>query len=83
VAATRWIPGTGPQPGNAATAEPAVRIAASGKLNPLKKTTFYDLRVSEFTSALSLVRGETGTTFRRLKIEETESELCEQVAALG
>ena len=35
----------------------------SAKLNLLKKTTFYNLRVSEFTSALSLVRGETGTRF--------------------
>ena len=50
--------------------------AVSGKLNLLKKTTFYDLRVSEFTSALSLVRGETGTTFRRLRIEETEAMNC-------
>ena len=48
----------------------------SGKLNLLKKTTFYDLRVSEFTSALSLVRGETGTRFRRLRIEETEAMNC-------
>jgi hypothetical protein len=48
----------------------------SAKLNLLKKTTFYDLRVSEFTSALSLVRGETGTTFRRLRIEETEAMNC-------
>ena len=48
----------------------------SGKLNLLKKTTFYDLRVSEFTSALSLVRGETGTKFRRLRIEETEAMNC-------
>ncbi len=54
----------------------AVRTAVSGKLNLLKKTTFYDLRVSEFTSALSLVRGETGTTFRRLRIEETEAMNC-------
>ena len=29
-----------------------------------------------FTSALSLVRGETGTTFRRLRIEETEAMNC-------
>ena len=48
----------------------------SAKLNLLKKTTFYNLRVSEFTSALSLVRGETGTTFRRLRIEETEAMNC-------
>ena len=48
----------------------------SVKLNLLKKTTFYNLRVSEFTSALSLVRGETGTTFRRLRIEETEAMNC-------
>ena len=54
----------------------ARRLAVSGKLNPLEKTTFYDLRVSEFTSALSLVRGETGTTFRRLRIEETEAMNC-------
>jgi hypothetical protein len=54
----------------------AVRTAVSGKLNLLKKTTFYDLRVSEFTSALSLVRGETDTTFRRLRIEETEAMNC-------
>jgi len=53
-----------------------LRTAVSGKLNLLKKTTFYDLRVSEFTSALSLVRGETGTTFRRLRIEETEAINC-------
>ena len=48
----------------------------SAKLNLLKKTTFYNLRVSEFTSALSLVRGETGTAFRRLRIEETEAMNC-------
>jgi hypothetical protein len=42
----------------------------------LKKTTFYNLRVSEITSALSLVRGETGTTLRRLRIEETEAINC-------
>jgi len=48
----------------------------SAKLNLLEKTTFYNLRVSEFTSALSLVRGETGTTFRRLRIEETEAMNC-------
>src|ERR1700730_11422284 len=48
----------------------------SAKLNLLKKTTFYNLRVSEFTSALSLVRGETGTTLRRLRIEETEAMNC-------
>jgi len=48
----------------------------SAKLNLLKKTTFYNLRVSEFTSALSLVRGETGTTFQRLRIEETEAMNC-------
>ena len=53
-----------------------LRTAVSGKLNLLKKTTFCDLRVSEFTSALSLVRGETGTTFRRLRIEETEAMNC-------
>ena len=53
-----------------------LRTAVSGKLNLLKKTTFYDLRVSEFTSALSLVRGETRTTFRRLRIEETEAMNC-------
>ncbi len=29
-----------------------------------------------FTSALSLVRGETITTFRRLRIEETEAMNC-------
>lgn len=48
----------------------------SAKLNLLKKTTFYNLRVSQFTSALSLVRGETGTTFRRSRIEETEAMNC-------
>ena len=53
-----------------------LRTAVSGKLNLLKKTTFYDLRVSEFTSALSLVRGETITRFRRLRIEETEAMNC-------
>ncbi len=54
----------------------AIRTVVSGKLNPFEKTTFYNLRVSEFTSALSLVRGETGTTFRRLRIEETEAMNC-------
>src|SRR5271165_4086706 len=58
---------------NGKTAEPRGTDRVSGKLNLLKKTTFYDLRVSEFTSALSLARGETGTTFRRLRIEETEA----------
>jgi hypothetical protein len=53
-----------------------LRTAVSGKLNPLKKTTFYDLRVSVFTSALSLVRRETGATFRRLRIEETNAMNC-------
>jgi len=53
-----------------------LRTAVSGKLNLLKKTTFYDLRVSEFTSALSLLRWETGTTFRRLRIEETAAMNC-------
>jgi hypothetical protein len=50
--------------------------AGSGKLNLLQKTTFYDLRVSEFTSALSLVRRGTGTTFWRLRIEETDAMNC-------
>jgi hypothetical protein len=54
----------------------AVRTAVTGKLNPLEKTTFYDLRVSVFTSALSLVRGETIITFSRLRIEETELMNC-------
>ena len=65
--------------------ENGLRTAVSGKLNLLrKKTTFYNLRVSEFTSALSLVRGETGTTFRRFKDRRDRiNELYEQVAALG
>jgi hypothetical protein len=54
----------------------ALRTAVPGKLNLLKKTTFYDLRVSELTSALSLVRGETITRFRRLRIEETAAMNC-------
>ena len=56
--------------------QPGGTNRVSAKLNLLKKTTFYNLRVSEFTSALSLVRGETGTTFRRLRIEETEAMNC-------
>src|SRR5208337_2160042 len=61
-----------------------LRTAVSGKLNLLKKTTFYDLRVSEFTSALSLVRGGNRYNVSEVKDRRDRSnELYEQVAALA
>jgi hypothetical protein len=60
-----------------------LRTAVSAKLNLLKKTTFYNLRVSQFTSALSLVRGETVQRSEVNDRRDRSNELYEQVAALA
>jgi hypothetical protein len=84
VAATRWIPETPPQPGNAATAERAVRTAVSGKLNSLEKTTFYDFRVSDVYKCPVFGAKRNDYNVSEVKHRRDRSnELYEQVAALG
>ena len=56
----------------------------SVKLNLLKKTTFYNLRVSEFTSAPVFGARGNGYDVSEVKDRRDRSnELYEQVAALG
>jgi hypothetical protein len=66
---------------------PAVRTAVAGKLNLLKKTTFYDLRVSQFTSVYKCpVFGARGNMYNVSEVKDRRdrsNESYEQVAALG
>jgi hypothetical protein len=66
---------------------PPVRTAVSAKLNLLKKTTFYNLRVSEFTRVYKCpVFGARRNGYGVSEVKdrrERSNELYEQVAALG
>src|SRR5271166_3686202 len=61
-----------------------LRTAVSGKLNVLKKTTFYDLRVSDVYKCP--VFGARGNRYNVSEVKDRRdrsNELYEQVAALG
>ena len=61
-----------------------LRTAVSGKLNPLKKTTFYDLRVSDVYKCP--VFGARRNDYKVSEVKDRRdrsNELYEQVAALG
>ena len=63
---------------------PAVRATVSGKLNPLKKTTFYDFRVSDVYKCPVFGARGNGYDVSEVKDRRDRSnELYEQVAALG
>jgi hypothetical protein len=69
----------GSNPGSTAAfsrGQNGLRTAVSGKLNLLKKTTFYDLRVSDVYKCPVFGARRTITTLRRLRIEETEAMNC-------
>jgi hypothetical protein len=66
---------------------PRATDRVSGKLNLLKKTTFYDLRVSQFTRVyMCPVFGARGNRYNVSEVEnrrDRSNELYEEVAALA